>query len=52
MRFSSVALASVTLFGMWALGREAVGAAMSAMERPQMRNTSYEPPSGLSRKPD
>lgn len=51
VRFSSVALASMTLFGMWALGREAVGAAMSAMERPHMRNTSYEPEPGLPMQP-
>lgn len=51
MRFSTVALASVSLFSMWALGREAVGAAMSAMERPHMRNTSYEPEPGLPIRP-
>lgn len=52
VKLGTVAVASVTLFGMWTLGREAVGAAMTAMERPQIRTTTHEPEPGLPMRPN
>ena len=54
-RLGTVAAAAATMGGMWVLGREAVGAAMEAMERPKVRNANYEmsePRQGLPRRPD
>ena len=39
----ATALSVVTVAGLWYAGREAVGAAMASNERPQLRNSNYEP---------
>jgi hypothetical protein len=51
----TVAFAAVTASGLWVLSREAVDAAMTAMERPKVKSASYEfgePVKGQPMRPD
>lgn len=55
VRVGTVAFAAVTASGLWVLSREAVDAAMTAMERPKVKSASYEygePVKGQPMRPD
>lgn len=55
VRFGTAMVAMATVSGLYVLGREAVGAAVAAMDRPKMQNASYEltePKPGLPKRTD
>lgn len=42
VRLGTLAFAAATASGLWVLSREAVDAAMTAMERPKVKNANYQ----------